>query len=271
MIKKNKDGKKYYYYYKKKRGRHKKRGVKAKKKVDNKKKKVDRSWNYKILKFDFKKQTEYIGAYRTLEDAYKKRAELEAKNAAVEFPSKYIVSKRFGNVPTEIISEYAILKKIKDAGDSNESMLRNQYGKIVKHITTSKNYFILEKFPCLTEETFWVYGFNPKTDRKTFPWIYENLIDNEYNERICIINVYLYNNKVIFRYDGGDTNFVICKNVSDAMRMYKLLYEKYKKNKMVVFTGGCNGYSDRGKDIINLIKEKTGWPPYKIYRRETCK
>jgi len=269
MRKVSKNGKKYYYYYKKKIGRHKKRGVKAKKK--KKVRTYDGTWNYKILRFDFRKQSEYIGTYRTIEDAYKKKNELEQKNSEVEFPSHFIVSKKKEDGIAEKNSEYVIMKRIRKEDESNESMLRNEYGKIVKHVSTSKKYYVFDKFPCLTEETFWVYGHNPSSDRKTFKWIYDNFIEKASEEYFSFVNIYIYNNKVIFRYDGGNFNFVICKNEIDAIRMYNLLQEKYKKDKRLIFTGKVKGHSDRGNEIINMIKEKTGWPLNKIYKMTTAK
>lgn len=271
MKKINKEGKVYYYYYKKKIGRKKKRGVKAKKKKGETKSSKDRTWNYKILKFDFRKQTDYIGVYRTIEDAYKEKSKLLRLNELVEFPVVYTVSKRFNCGTTETNTIYAILKKIKEEGESNKSMLRNEYGKLVEHVTTSKKYYIIDKFPCLVEETFWVYGFHPITDRKTYGWIYTNFVDDVCNSTLSLVNIHIYNNKVIFRYDGDEFNFVICKNVSDSIRMYNLLKKKYEKNKRVCFTGQIMGHSDRGRELIHMIKEKTGWSDYKIYRTTTAK
>lgn len=271
MKKVNKEGKVYYYYYKKKIGRKKKRGVKAKKKKNTFGTGKDRTWNYKILRFDFRKQSAYIGAYRTIEDAYKVKAELMKQNKSVEFPVTYTVSKRFNCGTTETNSIYAILKKIKEEGESNKSMLRNEYGKLVEHITTSNKYYIIDKFPCLVEETFWVYGHHPITDRKTYNWIYTNFIDEVYDTTLSLVNIHIYNNKVIFRYDGDEFNFVICKNISDSIRMYSLLRKKYEKNKRVLFTGQIFGHSDRGRELIKMLKEKTGWSDYKIYRTTTAK
>lgn len=265
-----KNGNVYYTYYKKKRGRKKKTGPKRKK-LDKHIKTYDGTWNYKILRFDFKKQVEYIGTYRTIEDLAKKRSELEELNASVEMPVKYIVSNGKKDGITENESEYVILKRIRNEGESNESILRNQYGKLVKHITTSSRYFIYDKFPCIKEETFWVYGFNPKADRKTYKWIYSSFIDDILEYGLTFINIYVYGNKLIFRYDGNHIELVICKNISDSIRMYNLLMEKYKKNKCVLFRGMIKGHTDRGYDIIRLIEEKTGWTKKKIYKNTTAK
>ena len=48
----------------------------------------------------------------------------------------------------------------------------------------------------------------------------ENIIENYISDIFSILQIFLYNNKMIFKYDNND--FVICKNVSDAIRLYNL-------------------------------------------------
>lgn len=262
------DGTFYYYYYRKKT-RKKKRGPKTKKSKG--KAPYDGTWNFKILRFVSKKQVGYIGKYRKYEDAYKRVQEELKKYENVEFPIMSLNNSSTSGEFNEPDSEIVILKKIRNENESNESLVRNKYGKYVKHITNSEKYYIYEKFPYREEETFWVYGYSPNTQRKTYKWVYENLIDGEKGLPFIIINVYLYNNKVIFRYDDERFEFVICKNVSDAIRFYNLLNERYKKEKNVIFTGMVKGTDDRGRATIQMIKERTGWDYNKIYKKNTVK
>ena len=269
-IKYKSDGTPYYYYYQPKKGRKKKRGPKKRK--PKKEKIYDGSWNYKIIQFDFKKQVKYIDKFRTLDEVEKKKQELISANNKIEFPVKFINNQRNNKDLYDFESEYVVLKKIKDKEtENNESLLRNSFGKFVKHVTTSNNYYVYDKFPCLKEETFWVYGFNPHTNRKTYNWIYTNFIEEYFNDNYTIINVYLYNNKVIFRYGFDNIEFVVCKNISDAIRMYNMLKERYKNIKRVIFTGFVKGHSDRAEETIKIIKDKTGWELSKIYRTNTKK
>ena len=256
------DGSKYYYYYKKKRGKKKKRG---RKKTKTEKSAVDRSWNYKILKFEGRKQCGYIGKYRKYGDAYKKMQELLSENLKVDIPVQYKNNSKERGRLNRFLCEYAIMKKIKEEGESNESLVRNIYGKFVKHVATSEKYYLLEKYPCLIEEKFWVYGYNPRTERKDFKWICENIVDGMEG----IVNIYIYNNKLIIRHDNG-FEFVICKNMSDTIRLYNKLSKAYEKNKFVVFTGSVSGHTDRSASTISMIREKTGWPLMKIYRKTTA-
>jgi hypothetical protein len=269
MKKYREDGTFYYTYYKKKRGRKKKRGPK---KVRYKKKEVKnyQRWDFKILRFDFKKQVQYIGLYHDYPEVCEKRRELEAENAKIELPIKYVNNKRVSKRQYHYESEYVVLKRIRDReNESNESMLPNEYGKIVKHVTTSENWYVYEKFPCLVEETFWAYGYNPRSDRKTIGWIYTNFIDAYIDDTYELVQVYAYNNKLVIRYSGDEINFVIAKNVSDCIRMYNFLEDKYKNSKQVYFTGFATSKTQRVLEVVQLIKDKTGWYDTKIYRKHT--
>ena len=258
------DGSITYYYYKKKRGRHKKTGPKKKKKKPGAKN--QETWDYKILQFDSRKQVAYIGKYHNLGEAEIVKEKLIQENEKVEFPVKY---KNNGDNRgyTEYVSEYLILKR--NINNVNGHFLRNEYGKLTENIVTDKDWVVYDKFPHVKEETFWVYGYNPKTDRKTFRFIYENFINKVIDGTYNLVQVYIYNNKVIFRYDHDDIEFVICKNISDAIRMYNLLEEKYKKSKQVFFTGSTSRKDYRASELKHLIVEKTGWNLKKIYKKTT--
>lgn len=259
---------KKYYYYKKKIGRHKKPGAKKKKRVRGRR--WQEPWDYKIIRFNFRVQDKYIGSYHDLKEVECAKRILEMRNEEVVFPKKYISNGRKNKQIYENISEYVVLKKIRDENvTDNTSMLRNEYGKYVEHKYTDNEWMIWDKMPCVTEETFWVYGYNPKTDRKTFAWIYENLVDQKISDKNDIIIIYLYGNKVIFKYDL-DFDFVLCKNTSDAIRMYNLLDEWCKKKKRnVVFGGVATRKTDRLNSTIEMIQDKTGWDRRKITRRST--
>lgn len=263
---KKEDGTFYYYYYQKKKGRHKKTGPKKKKKKDydsvNRK-----TWDYKILQFDMRKQTAYIGKYHNMTEVSKKMDELKFENNKVEFPVRFVNNKRNGRL-YDYMSEYVVLKR--NNGDSNITLLRNDFGKLVENVVTDENWVVYDKIKHIKEETFWVYGYNPRTDRKTFRFVYENFVDNVIDDTYNLIQIYIYNNKVIFRYEYNEIEFVICKNTSDAIYMYNLLEEKYRGSRQVFFTGMTSGKYRRTNEIVSLIKNKTGWDLKKIYKKTTC-
>ena len=267
MKKVDSSGNTTYYYYKKKIGRHKKRG--RKKKLKKRGRRWQEPWDFKIILCRNKKQVKYIGVFHDIEEVEIAREILETKNKSVIFPKKYVNNVRNNKSLYEIEEEYVILKKIRNTdSENNITKLRNQYGTFVEHKTTSKNWLIYDKFPHVVEETFWVYGYNPKTDRKTISWIYDELIKTFAEDKNNIVLIYLFGNKVILKYED-DFNFVICKNKSDAIRAYNFLEEKTKKVKNVMMTGFATIKDQRGQNTRDMIYEKTGWPNSKICRYTT--
>ena len=273
MKKTRKDGTTYYYYYKKKVGRHKKTGRKH---VPQKRGRAwQETWDFKIIKCTFNKQDEFIGVFHDLTEVEEAKRILEKENSEVSLPVKYINSSLLTNDrynTTEYVSEYLILKRIRNDGDRIPVKLRDEYGRLIEHTTNSEVWNIYDKFPCLKEEKFWVYGYNPQSDRKTCNWIYNMLIKNEFTiDNSIVIQVYVYKNKVIFTYDSKQIKFVICKNGSDAIRLYNKLNSDSQKGKIrhIYFMGQLTSYSQRGKQIINQIADMTGWDVTKIRQKAT--
>ena len=260
------DGSFYYYYYKKKVGRHKKTGPKKRKKKRGSRKQA--TWDYKILQFVDRKQTRYIGVFRDLDEVAFARRELEKMNNAVVFPKKYANNGAVSKDIYETFAEYVIMKRDREKTDDTTTRLRNEYGKFVEHKTTAKEWVIYDKFPCLIEESFWVYGYDPRTDRKEFKWIYHNLVEKPVEEGRVPLIIYAYNNKLIFKYDE-DFDFVICKNTSDAIRMYNEIEERTRKIRPVYMVGMVSGKTPRTTETIEMIRRKTGWDITKISRKST--
>lgn len=257
-----------YYTFPKKNGRHKKSGPKKKKILQKRGRKKLPERIYRIVIFDLKQQRKVVGKYATIQEVEAAKEELLEKNAAIVFPKKYSVysAKNYNVYENDL--EYVVLQR--NAEDTEGiTQLRNEFGKLVNHKTTTGEWKILEKFPCLVEETFYAYGYTKgKKDRKTFDWIFENFVIPYTGEKYSFVNIYLYGNKVIFRYDN-DFNFVLCKNISDAIRMYNLLEERCKKIKNVVLTGFTYRQSERTTETIRMIREKTGWKENMISKATT--
>ena len=248
---------------KKKRGpgRPKKRGPKKKKKYVSKKPKV-----YKYKRCDFKivsvlngKQNEYICQCFTAEDAYNRLEELKKRNEEVVFPRKVINAGKL----KESKDEYLILQKNRD-GNLRETQLRNEFGKLVDQKTNSAVWEVYDKCEKLVEETFWVYGYCPKTERKTFQWIYDNLIIGKLTDRHFIIRIILYKNKIVIKHDEQPIDFVICKNLSDAIRFYNLLEEWCKRQRQIFFLGSYRKISDKRRELEAELIDLTGWSKIKI-------
>ena len=251
---------------KRKPGRPKKRGPKKKKRYVSKKPKV-----YKYRRYDFKiiatlngKQKEFIGKYSTSEDAYSKLKELKKDNDNIIFPRKVINAGKL----KESRDEYLILQKNR-YGDVRAGRLRNEFGKLVEHRTNSQIWEIYDKCERLVEETFWVYGKCPKTDRKSFKWVYENKLIGNLNNTYDIERIILYKNKIIIKHDELPMDIIICKNISDAIRFYNLLEEWCKKNKQIFFLGCYNKVNDKRRQLEAELIKLTGWDKRKIQSPST--
>lgn len=248
---------------KKKRGpgRPKKRGPKKKKKYVSKKPKIRkvRRCDFKIVATLNGKQKEFIGKYSTSEEAYNKLKELQKLNDDVIFPRKVINAGKL----KESRDEYLILQKNRH-GDLKPGQLRNEFGKVVEQQTNSSVWEIYDKCERLVEETFWVYGKCPKTDRKTFKWIYENKFIANLINSYDIERVILFKNKLIIKHDELPMDIIICKNMSDGIRLYNLLEEWCKKNKQIFFLGNYNKVSDKRRQLEAELVELTGWDKRKI-------
>lgn len=252
---------------KKKVGRPKKRGPK--------KKRIRRKI-IKIIKprpvFDFKiittlngKQNGYINKYINYSDAYNKLVELEKDNENIIFPRKFLNKE---NV-TLLKDEYLLLEKNR-FGDKSDGMIRNEFGKFTKQIIANNNKWVIrDKIKRNVEETFWVYGYDNKTDRKTFSWIFDNLVIGSINNSYDIIRIMVYKNKLIIKYDELPMKLVLCKNENDSIRMYNLIetFIKREKIKQVIFIGSFSKLSNSRRLLEKEIMDLTGWAKSKIQRK----
>jgi hypothetical protein len=249
-------------------GRPKKRGPKKKRK--NKVEVILKSpgrhtlppFKYKIISCRNGVQNKFIGKYRTIEEVYEVFNELKANDKNIIFPSIITGDDRIKNS----IDEYIIIEKT----DTKPNLLRNEYGKLVEHSINRDGWIIIDKFRYKREETFWVYGYNNKNDRKTFLWIYVNLISSELNE-FNFKRIFLYKNKLLIKDDAENIEMVICKDISDAIRLYNKIEEwtKIDKLKQVLFIGDFSEIGDRRRKLEDELMKLTGWGKKKIQMKTT--
>ena len=76
------------------------------------------------------------------------------------------------------------------------------------------------------------------------------------------------NNKLIFKYDD-ELDFILCKNKSDAIRLYNALYDKNIKNKKIAFLGAIKRNTEEMKNMLQTLQNKTGWTLKKLYKNST--
>lgn len=187
------------------------------------------------------------------------------ENKSVVFPIK------FNNNKTEIIeSSYEIMIiKARDKTESRETKVMDEYGKFVNYATNDDDWIIYDRSPYYIEETFWVYGYHPRLQRKDFKWIYYNFISNNSNNKYLFKTVQLFKNKILVECNGK-LDMVICKNKQDAIRMYNMIEEWCERDKMkyIGFMGDLS-YSRYKSDWITKIQKLTNWTRKKITRMST--
>lgn len=260
-----KEKKKKNFLKKRKVGRPKKRGPKKKRKYVSKRPKTDKRslniYDYKVVSCHNGKQTGYIGAYVKVEEAYEEVERLLEDSKKVIFPARV----QIGETLMDYKDEYLILEKDR-YGDKEEPMLRNSLGKLVRQETNSDTWIVMDKFRYDTEETFWVYGYDPLRGRKTFEWIYLNILLYGIETKFDIKRVMLYKNKVVIKDDAGNLDIIFCKTCSDGIRFYNLLSEWVTKNKVrqVFFLGNYSEIGDKRRALERELIEKTGWTIRKI-------
>lgn len=205
-----------------------------------------------------------VGQYKTIEDAYERFNQEKIRAQAVVFPRKTKVH----DTLEKSIDECVLVGKT----DSGPTMLRNEYGKLVEQRTDLEGWEIMDKFRCAVEETFWVWGYdNRAKSRKTFSWIYDNLL-------ICggfglyeYRRVFTFRNKLLIRYDDMSLNFVICKTDSDAIHLYNELQNRAKKDgvKQLMFLGDKSERTEETKKLILELMKITGWSKKKVSMKST--
>lgn len=250
-------------------GRPKKRGPKRKRKhikkpLQKRGPKTLCQFSYKIISCCNGKQNKFIGKYRSSEEAYLVFEQLKKQDENVIFP---ISNTRTDGKIKNSINEYILIEK----NDGENTLLRNEYGKLVEQKLNKEGWIIRDKFRYKIEEKFWVWGYNNRSERKTFIWIYENIVLENFNNYFDFKRVLVYKNKIVIKHDSGKVDIIFCKNESDAISFYNLLEDFLKKDKIkqIVLIGDYSALSPRRKKLEDELMEITGWSRKKIQMKNT--
>lgn len=219
---------------------------------------------YSIILTSNGKQKKCLKTFYTEEDARSMFYELIMENKQIVFPIKYTNNNGIKDIKYELF----IIKRVDDS-EKSITKLRNDIGEFVEYDTNMDNWEIVDKTDWQIEETFWVNGYHPKYQRKTFNWIFDNFIGNNKKDCSSFKNVLVYQNKLIVD-NGGDVNIVFCKCVGDSFRLYneleKIVTEQKYKN--IMFSGDIRDFS---KSTISAWIDKlcnvTGFNRQKIKRK----
>lgn len=246
---------------KKKRKKYKKRKVKK-----EPKKRTYSKHTHQIVLLNNNKQVEFIGSYPSETKANIAFNKLMAESNNVIYPVQTNNTKHKTLEPSKY--ELAIIKKRED-NDPKVTMIRNEMGDYVEQITTSENWVIYDKKPYKKEETFWVYGFHPLVQRKTFLFVFNEIVKPKTKNKGNILNIMLFKNKIVFETTYGETDMVICKTKSDAIQFYNILEEWCVKEKEVKYYLFLGDYSKMTDLMVNKIHKLTNWDKLKIIRNST--
>lgn len=200
----------------------------------------------------------------TEEQAYKWFNKLKEDSDAVSFPIKY------NNDKAIIEAEYEIaMIKCKDKGDKDVTLILDQTGSFHQYQTNEENWMVVDKAQYNIEETFWVYGYHPKLQRKSFSWIWGAFVEPVRADRSKFVSMLVYKNKVLFDINGS-LEMVICKNKRDAVRLFNTIEDKANNEKIRRIA--CMGdicQSSYKREWVDRIQELTGWDRKKIGRAST--
>ena len=175
----------------------------------------------------------------------------------VLFSRDHIAYKKVKTVKYELL----LLKKWVE-GDK-PFLSRDEVGRNVEIEDKNKKWTIIEKCNYHFEEKFTVFNYNK---RLTSIEIIK-LILLKKQKGLIIKQVNYINNKLLI-HQNNDFDIIICKCQKDCEKLYYLLQDFYQNNnlKNIMFTGKI---SKNKKNVYKLIKSKTGWDDFKLYRTKT--
>lgn len=196
----------------------------------------------------------------TVESAYKRYHKLLEENKTVLFPKKYVNHGKIKPVKyeisvTKITEEDDKFRLLRD--DVGKSFVEPQLGDWT--ILASSNYEF--------EETFWLFGKSPVHERVTIHELIKPMMKDMGNLKTTKQIIVVHNKLLI--YNENQFDMVICKCKKDAQRLHHALARATKNNniKNLLFMGTATQATITR--LYELIREKTGWPMSKIYRRTT--
>ena len=220
---------------------------------------------YSIVLINHGRLKKNICSEKTEKAIYKRFKELLNESKKIVFPV------RFNNLKHVMKpSEYEIvILKCRDEFEGKINKIRDDSGEYVNYSTNSEDWIVIDRASYDIEETFWVYGYHPKLQRKTFEWIFDNFILKDSKNKYMFKTIQIYHNKVLIDCNGK-LEMIICKNKSDSIRFHNLLeqYAKKAKCKYTLFMGDIAN-SKYKSDWIKRIIELTNWSIKKVTRAST--
>ena len=220
---------------------------------------------YHIILTNHGKQLSDIYCTHSEERVNKKFDSLLKENKKVVFPMRW---NNHEHVMRECEYELVIIKG-KDEFDKDVSKIKDDYGKYINYQSSDEDWIIYDRAPYNMEETFWVYGYHPRIQRKDFNWVFDNFIAKDAKNKYMFKSVQVFKNKLLVDINGG-LEIVICKNKSDCVRLYNKIEEMSieRKFKYIAFMGDVTN-SKYKTTWMERIQQLTHWNKDKINRTST--
>lgn len=232
---------------------------------------------YQIIITRNREQIKYISSFKNVITANSRFQSMVNENKSdIIFPVRYVNTRGIKPVEYEII----LIKSVEE-GENPVSMVKNDVGGYIETTVTEKysenskygkvnkdKFIVFEKEKYNIEEKFWVYGYHPRFQRKTFKEIYGNLIYEKLKGKKFASRITVFKNKLLIESED-DIDIVICKCIPDSIRFYNLLNEWCERDKIhnIIWNGKYK--KSQIKFFVDKITHKTGWKKDKIMRNST--
>lgn len=139
--------------------------------------------------------------------------------------------------------------------DKTSYIKETKTGEYINHIVEDdKDIHILRANPIYYECLFYLYVYNPVSDKKDVNFLTENVIDKRLEE-LNGIKVVMWNNKLILDYNN-DIDIVFANTKTTSKHIYDYLENKYQNVENIYFLGE---YRQEENKIVEKIQEKTNW------------
>lgn len=186
---------------------------------------------------------------------------LLSENKDIKFPRKYLTSDNI----TPVLYEVCMVKRFEEKDLTK--LVRDNIGRLVKPTVLFNKWTILKSEYYDVEETFYVFGYDPVSDRKNIDFIVGLLVKGVADE-LLTKDVILVHNKLII-YNEHQFDIIICKCKSDSIRLYNTLLDVSKDNKLrrLLFMGQAS--EKMTGELYEMMMDVTGWDYRKVTRTST--
>ena len=215
---------------------------------------------YRVILLKNGKYKKTLHRCQTRETSFIRFRALKEENKLVVFPKTNINYNKIEEVNYKLCV-------VKDTEEGDKfRMLKDNYGRVYEEKPLG-DWTILDDADYQIEETFWLYGRDPKNDRITIHDIIKPLLAGAYRKQMTKQVIVVHNKLLIHNEEQFD--MVICKCLEDAQRLHHTLHKVARKNKLnnIIFMGTASDATI--SRMYDVIHEKTGWPYTKIRRTTT--